>query len=86
MKTYPLVIIEWMDSMQPVSPSLLEQSGPLAVVHRKSVGWLVGETADMQLLAPTLGNLQKTENAGGRDSCESPIACITRETLSVEAT
>jgi hypothetical protein len=85
-KAYPLVMIEWVDSMQPASAwAYLSDPPALAVVHCKSVGWLVGETADVKMLAPNLGNLQDSENAQGSGFMRIPTACVTKETTLVEA-
>lgn len=53
-----LVFIEWVDSVQP-KPSwvFLEDIPPPEVVRCFSVGWLVGDTAEVKSLAPNMGHV-----------------------------
>jgi len=83
---HPLVLIEWVDSMQP-SPSwaYLNDLPSVEIVHCKSVGWLVAETDEVKMLAPNLGNLQDEDGKQGSGFIRIPTACVVKETTLVEA-
>lgn len=86
MTNYPLLMIEWVDSAQPVATwSYLSDAPSIEAIHCKSVGWLVGETDSVKMLAPNLGNLQDPESAQGSGFMRIPTACVTKETTLVEA-
>ena len=86
MTNYPLVLIEWVDNAQPVAAwAYLSDAPSIEAIHCKSVGWLVGETDSVKMLAPNLGNLQDPESAQGSGFMRIPTACVTKETTLVEA-
>lgn len=52
----PLLLIEWMDSVQPVPGwQFLNDAPALEAIRCQSVGWLVGETAKVKMIAPNIG-------------------------------
>jgi hypothetical protein len=56
MERPPLMLVEWLDSAQPVSGwHFLESPPELEIVECVSVGWLVGQTEQVVMLAPNIG-------------------------------
>lgn len=56
MKKYPLVLIEWEDSAQPVANwSWLDGSDWNQLVLCRSVGWLIHDGDTVKALAPNVG-------------------------------
>lgn len=54
--TKKLVLVEWVDSAQPLPNwRFLDNLPPLDAVICRSVGWLVGETKTVKMLAPNIG-------------------------------
>ena len=57
MKKCPLVMVKWLDSVQPVSRwQHLEDVGHPSVVTCVSVGWLISDTDDAKSLAPNMAS------------------------------
>lgn len=58
MDNCPLVLIEWVDSAQPVPGwSWLDDNTWEDVVKCQSVGWLVNDGEDVKSLAPNIGEM-----------------------------
>lgn len=75
-----LVLIEWLDSAQPIAAwRYLEDLPPLEIIKCASVGWLVGENEGVKMLAPNLGNLQSDDGAQGSGFIRIPTSAIVRE-------
>lgn len=50
----PLLLVQWEDSSQPSSWVWLKSTDTYAVTTVRSVGWVVRETDDVLVLAPSL--------------------------------
>lgn len=74
-----LVMIEWLDSAQPL-PSWrhLDDLPELAVVKCVSVGWLVAENDDVKMLAPNIGGCCSGENSQASGFIRIPASAVTR--------
>ena len=58
-----LILVEWIDSIQPCSEwSYLTALPEVGVATCQSVGWLVSETEDTVMLAPNLARLLSDED------------------------
>ena len=74
-----LVLIEWVDSAQPLSAWCFLDDLPASdVVHCRSVGWLVGNSRDVKILAPNIGDLKGGGSAQGSGFIRIPSKAITR--------
>ena len=81
----PLVLIEWVDSAQPIPGwRHLDDLPKLEIVRCLSVGWLVAENDEIRMLAPNLGDVASPENGQGSGFIRIPIAAITRQVLLCE--
>ena len=74
-----LVLLEWVDSAQPMPAwRFLDDLPPLEVVHCFSVGWLVAEDKGVKILAPNIG-----KEAGGVSQASGfiriPAASVVRQ-------
>lgn len=79
------VLVEWVDSAQPIPGWRLTSTPPISdVVHCQSVGWIVSETDEVLMLVPNVGNLG-LESEQGSGFIRIPIAAITRRAQLVEA-
>lgn len=75
-----LMLVEWVDSAQPVSAwHLLEDAPGVEVVECASVGWLVGESKQVLMLAPNLGDIQSGGSAQASGFIRIPKAAVTRK-------
>jgi hypothetical protein len=75
-----LVMIEWLDSAQPAPGwKFLEDAPALEVIQCVSVGWLVGESKTVKMLAPNIGNVQSGGSAQGSGFIRIPTAAVTRQ-------
>lgn len=60
-----LVMVEWIDSVQPIPAwNFLENLPKIEPIRCKSVGWVVGETKDVLMLASNLGGTGGEYNQG----------------------
>lgn len=77
---YPLVMLEWEDSAQPVAnwQWVEEFEAPGAVIIR-SVGWLVRNDDQLKVLAPNLGGQGGAEEQMS-GMIQIPARCVVRET------
>lgn len=84
-KTPKLVLIEWLDSAQP-EPAWrhLDNLPNLDVIHCVSVGWLVGESKGVKMLAPNIGDFDSGANAQASGFIRIPSAAVTRMVTLVE--
>lgn len=74
-----LVLVEWVDSTQPVpSWHYLSSPPPLEVVECVSVGWLIGKRKGVLMLAPNLGDIQGGGTAQASGFIRIPTAAVTR--------
>ena len=56
-----LVQIEWVDSARPVPEWMFVDDAPeMEIVNCISVGWIVGETDNVLMLAPNIGDKDST--------------------------
>jgi hypothetical protein len=80
-----LILVEWVDSAQPVPGwHFLNDAPDLEVVKCVSVGWKVGETDNMIMLAPNIGD-KESESAQGSGFIRIPKSCITRIAQLIES-
>ncbi|HEY9544744.1 MAG TPA: hypothetical protein VIR56_01985 [Solimonas sp.] len=79
------VLIEWLDSAQPIPGwRLLSDLPNPDVVKCESVGWIIGETDDVLMLAPNIGDRGgDSEQASG--FIRIPVVSITRRVTLLEA-
>ena len=76
-----LVLIEWVDSAQPVPGwCFIDQAPELKIIKCASVGWLVGEGDGVKMLAPNVGDLDSDEKQAS-GFIRIPTQAITREVL-----
>lgn len=81
----PLVLIEWLDSAQPVAGwHFLEDKPELEVVECVSVGWLVGESEQVVMLAPNIGDVHSGDTAQASGFIRIPKQAVTRRAALVE--
>ena len=81
-----LVLVEWVDSSQPVSAwHFLDDSPALEVVHCTSVGWLVKKDARALMLAPNIGGTERGDMAQGSGFVRIPRSAVTRVVALEEA-
>lgn len=70
---HPLLLIEWMDSAQPLpSWRFLDDLPPVEAIRCQSVGWLVGETEQVKMIAPNIGGAFEQ----GSGFIRIPVRCI----------
>jgi hypothetical protein len=80
-----LVLIEWVDSAQPVSGwHFLDAAPALEAIRCYSVGWLVGENKHTKMLAPNIGNFEGGGSSQGSGFIRIPARSITRLVQLVE--
>ncbi len=74
-----LVLIEWVDSTQPLPSwrhlSDLPEAKPIECA---SVGWLVHDDKQIKMLAPNMGDMESEENIQGSGIIVIPTASVTR--------
>ena len=74
-----LVLIEWMDSIQPVTGwHFLEDAPAVEAIQCCSVGWLVGENKSARMLVPNIGDKESGGSAQGTGFIRIPASSITR--------
>lgn len=79
----PLVLVEWLDSAQPVPDwHWLDESRWGDVVKCRSVGWLIHDGEDVKALAQNIGSLCDDVQISG--VIRIPACCITRLVRLVE--
>ncbi len=77
----PLVMIEWVDSVQPRSSwEYLTDIGNPGAVKCVSVGWLISETKKCKSLAPNIGEIDSPETFQVSGLIVIPTRAITKIT------
>lgn len=80
-----LVMIEWLDSAQPQSGwRHLDDAPALEVIQCVSVGWLVGESEGVKMLAPNIGDFKSGGNVQASGFLRIPTVAVTRQVGLVE--
>jgi hypothetical protein len=80
-----LVLIEWVDSAQPVPGwHFLDQAPDMKIIKCASVGWLVGDSDGVKMLAPNVGNLDSDESTQASGFIRIPMQAVLREVCLVE--
>jgi len=79
-KTPPLVLLEWVDSAQPIPNwTFLSDFDEFDIIKCTSVGWLINDGKNVKALAQNLGN---TGNTNSSDQVSGviriPACCVTR--------
>ena len=78
----PLLLVEWVDSAQPVSSwHYLNNPPSLEIIQCISVGWKVQESDSVLMLAPNIGDYESGNGAQGTGFIRIPKASITRTSL-----
>lgn len=79
LKRNKLVLVEWVDSVQPVSSwRLLDDLPALEIVECVSVGWLVNKSRKVLMLAPNIGDIESGSTAQASGFIRIPTAAVTR--------
>jgi hypothetical protein len=79
MDTCRLVMVEWVDSRQPVPGwQMLSTFRPADACACCSVGWLIHDGADVKALAPNVADLGDGDDMQASGVIHIPTACITR--------
>ena len=77
----PLVLVEWVDSVQPHSKwELLSDIGTPRGVRCASVGWLVSDDKESKSVAPNMGAIDSPESFQISGLITIPAKCITKIT------
>lgn len=80
-----LVLIEWLDSIQPVSAwHYLDSPPSMEVIHCYSVGWVIKKTKEVIMLAPNIGDVKSGGSQQGSGFIRIPVAAIKRKVELVE--
>lgn len=80
-----LILVEWSDSATPVSAwHFLSDLPEVDCVRCKSVGWIVGESDDVIMLAPNLGDCDSFETAQACGCIRIPKVSISRRVTLLE--
>jgi hypothetical protein len=75
-KTPPLVLIEWVDSTQPVSQWQHRADIKVAAVRIASVGWLIENGKEVKALAPNVGGLDGKSSPQCSGVIAIPARCV----------
>ncbi len=79
MKGYPLVLVDWEDSAQPISSwQWLEEGEFSKAIKCRSVGWLVHDGDDVKSLAPNVGDMDNEDSRQVSGVIRIPARCITK--------
>lgn len=77
---HKLMLIEWLDSAQPVgSWHHLDDLPANEVINCVSVGWVVSSNKKMIMLAQNLGDYEGGGNAQASGLMRIPKSCVTRK-------
>jgi len=75
----PLVLVEWLDSLQPVqSWSYFSDLPKLDVARCRTVGWVVNEDDSVLMLAQNVADLEDSDPQGS-GYMRIPKVCITKQ-------
>ena len=79
------ILVEWIDSAQPISAWMfLENKPSLEIIQCVSVGWVVGETDEVLMLAPNLGDIESGGSGQGSGFIRIPKSAVTRRVELIE--
>ena len=79
------ILVEWIDSAQPISAWMfLENKPSLEIIQCVSVGWVVGETDEVLMLAPNLGDIESGGSGQGSGFIRIPKSAVTRRVVLIE--
>jgi len=80
------ILVEWTDSAQPISAWMfLENKPSLEIIQCVSVGWVVGETDEVLMLAPNLGDIESGGSGQASGFIRIPKSAVTRRVAMIEA-
>ena len=73
------ILVEWIDSAQPISAWMFMENKPsLEIIQCVSVGWVVGETDEVLMLAPNLGDIESGGSGQASGFIRIPKSAVTR--------
>ena len=79
-------LVGWTDSAQPISAWMfLEKKPRLEIIQCVSVGWVVGETDEVLMLAPNLGDIESGGSGQASGFIRIPKSAVTRRVAMIEA-
>ena len=79
------ILVEWTDSAQPIAAWMFLENKPrLEVIECVSVGWSVGETDEVLMLAPNLGDIESGGSAQASGFIRIPKSAVTRRVGLIE--
>ena len=79
------ILVEWIDSAQPISAWMfLENKPSLEIIQCVSVGWVVGETDVVLMLAPNLGDIESGGSGQASGFIRIPKSAVTRRVALIE--
>ena len=79
------ILVEWTDSAQPIAAWMFLENKPrLEVIECMSVGWSVGETDEVLMLAPNLGDIESGGSAQASGFIRIPKSAVTRRIQLIE--
>ena len=79
------ILVEWIDSAQPISAWMfLEKKPRLEIIQCVSVGWVVGETDEVLMLAPNLGDIESGGSGQASGFIRIPKSAVTRRVELIE--
>ena len=79
------ILVEWIDSAQPISAWMfLEKKPRLETIQCVSVGWLVGESDEVLMLAPNLGDIESGGSGQASGFIRIPKSAVTRRVELIE--
>ena len=79
------ILVEWIDSAQPISAWMFLDNKPsLEIIQCVSVGWVVGETDVVLMLAPNLGDIESGGAGQGSGFIRIPKSAVTRRVVLIE--
>ncbi|MDB9999443.1 hypothetical protein OAE16_03285 [Porticoccaceae bacterium] len=79
------ILVEWTDSAQPISAWIFLKNKPrLEIIQCVSVGWSVGETDEVLMLAPNLGDIESGGSGQASGFIRIPKSAVTRRVELIE--
>lgn len=79
-KKNKLLLIEWVDSVQPVSGWMFLDDAPkLEIINCVSVGWLIKQKKDVIMLAPNIADIESGGTAQASGFIRIPASAVTRK-------
>ncbi|MDB4000837.1 hypothetical protein N9451_00050 [bacterium] len=79
------ILVEWIDSAQPISAWMFLKNKPsLEIIQCVSVGWVVGETDVVLMLAPNLGDIESGGSGQASGFIRIPKSAVTRRVVMIE--